>query len=156
MGHPSAHQNCLAGFRGSAREDIRRLAELLGMEFNGALVNDRTTHLILASEALLCQDIPRSQKLDSAKCWGIALTHYAWLKDSLAMGKILDAQKYIVQVRGLLKRENSMVAAQVTHALSRSPTEQPRPACLAWERSIFRCLDTRTAKSSPDSSCTAV
>ncbi|KAK9902646.1 hypothetical protein WJX75_001252 [Coccomyxa subellipsoidea] len=85
-------------FHGRAREELRHLAELLGIDYSGALIRDRTTHLILASEVLQShEDIPRSQKLESAKTWGIALTRYAWLKDSLAEGKVLNAQKYIMQ-----------------------------------------------------------
>ena len=57
--------------------------------------------LILASEVLQShENIPRSQNLESAKTWGVTLIRYAWLRDSLAEGKVLNALKYIMRVRG--------------------------------------------------------
>lgn len=75
------------------------MAELLGLDYSGALVCNRSTHLVLAStDLILSEGNAKSQKLDRAKEWGIAIVTYAWLEDSVARGKILDVEIYLVHV----------------------------------------------------------
>lgn len=90
----------VAGFYGDARGEIRRLAETLGIKYSGALVRNRTTHLVLAADTLaLSANNVKSQKIRSAESWGIAVIRYAWIEDSLAHGKVLDANKYLLKVK---------------------------------------------------------
>ena len=75
----------------------------LGIEYSGALVRNRTTHLVLATDSLASSaDDVKSQKIRSAESWGIAVIRYAWIEDSLAEGKVLDANKYFFKVNSSL------------------------------------------------------
>jgi len=88
-----------AGLYGNARKEIRRMAELLGLDYSGALVRNRSTHLVLASTDLIFSEgNAKSQKIDRAREWGILIVAYAWLEDSVARGRILEVENYLVQV----------------------------------------------------------
>ena len=82
--------SAVAGFTGTARRRIRRLAAELGLRYSGDLVFGLSTHLVVASNTQ-----PAGAKHAAAKQWGLPVVAEQWLWDSRKAGLLLPVDSYL-------------------------------------------------------------
>ena len=90
-----------AGFSGAARREFKSIVSTLGAECLGDLLKGKTTYLVVSDAQQLTKQIEgsgSSAKIVRAVEWGIPLVDYQWLLDSASIGRLLDAEPYILQV----------------------------------------------------------
>jgi hypothetical protein len=66
----------LSSYAGAARAHLEQLAEAAGALFSSKMAQTKTTHLLAP--------VPRGEKADAAREWGIPCVNHLWLEDSYA------------------------------------------------------------------------